>query len=272
MKQIVTRLKVLAAVLALVLIVSTMGFSYLEGMDTIDALYFSVVTVATVGYGDLHPVTPLGKLLAVMVIITGVGTFLGVIANGTELLMERKQERDRQERLNMVVGLFFSEIGFTLLRYLSSADPGCEKLKNFFDITPEWEDGDFKKAVAMVSKQTLKLDPGRIDHAGVSDFLKQRSDLLLRLLENPNLAEHEKFTGLLRAVFHLKSELRCRSNFSAIPDSDIRHLAGDAERVYLPLTLAWLEHMRYLKDNYPFLYSLAVRTNPYKDATEPLVL
>ena len=50
--------------------------------------------MATVGYGDIHPVTASGKLLAILIIITGVGTFLGVIANTTELMLNRKITAD----------------------------------------------------------------------------------------------------------------------------------------------------------------------------------
>jgi hypothetical protein len=93
-------------------------------------------------------------------------------------------------------------------------------------------------------------------------FLKQERDLLLRLLENPNLLEKETFTELLRAVFHLADELAHRKGEKSLPASDLDHLAGDIQRAYALLLPQWLDYLHYLKLHYPYLFSLAVRTNP----------
>ncbi len=53
--------------------VGTVVYSTLEGWSLLDALYFSVVTLATVGFGDLTPTTDLAKLFTVGYIITGIG-------------------------------------------------------------------------------------------------------------------------------------------------------------------------------------------------------
>jgi hypothetical protein len=86
---------------------------------------------------------------------------------------------------------------------------------------------------------------------------------LLGLLENPNLLEHESFTDLLWAVFHLTEELGCRTDLKNLPDTDYAHLSGDIKRVYILLISEWLAYMKHLKDTYPYLFSLSVRTNPF---------
>ena len=63
------------------------------------------------GYGDIHPASALGKLLAIVLIVGGVGTFLGVVANASEILINRREQRLRQKKTNMVIGLFFTERG-----------------------------------------------------------------------------------------------------------------------------------------------------------------
>ena len=84
-------------------------------------------------------------------------------------------------------------------------------------------------------------------------------------MENPNLLEHESFTNLLWSVFHLTEELIHRRNLKDLPESDYQHLAGDIKRVYHLLILEWLDYMKHLKNNYPYLFSLAIRTNPFDD-------
>ncbi len=63
---------------------------------------------------------------------------------------------------------------------------------------------------------------------------------------------------------HLKEELQARSTLTEIPDADARHLAGDINRVYHQLAQHWLTYAQHLQAEYPFLYSLAVRTNPFQ--------
>ena len=86
---------------------------------------------------------------------------------------------------------------------------------------------------------------------------------LLALLENPNLLEHETFTELLRAVFHLTEELEKRKDIKQLPKADYDHLKLDTERAYNILIYQWVEYMEHLMNNYPYLFSLAMRTNPF---------
>jgi hypothetical protein len=110
-----------------------------------------------------------------------------------------------------------------------------------------------------------------VDLQGLRVFLGGHKDLLLRLLENPALLESESFAALLRAVFHLYSELVSRSDLAALPPMDMAHLGGDMKRVYTLLVYHWLDHMQYLKDKYPYLFSLAVRKNPFDPEATPIV-
>ena len=71
------RLKIALIIFVGVMILGTLGFMTTEGIPLFDALYFMIVTIATVGYGDIHPATQLGKVLAVLMIVLGVGTFCG---------------------------------------------------------------------------------------------------------------------------------------------------------------------------------------------------
>lgn len=78
------RLRFYLAAFAVLLLFGIIGFMFIENMSLTDAIYFSIVTMATVGYGDIHPQTDIGKILTLIIIIGGVGTFLGVIASITE--------------------------------------------------------------------------------------------------------------------------------------------------------------------------------------------
>lgn len=57
----------------------TLVYHYVEEWSWVDAFYFSVVTLTTIGYGDLTPQTDIGKLFTVIYIIMGLGMVLGFI-------------------------------------------------------------------------------------------------------------------------------------------------------------------------------------------------
>jgi len=186
-------------------------------------------------------------------------------------LLSVREKRARLEKLNMVIGVFFSEIGAGLVTYFSDFDPKLEKIKQELIVRPNWSEKEF----SVVSKRLKSYDYGveiqKVELEYLRDFLIGKRDFLLRLLENPNLLEHESFTELLRAVFHLTEELQGREDISQLPDSDYEHLAGDIKRAYVLLVQHWLDYMKHLKDNYPYLFSLAMRTNPFDQSASPIV-
>jgi len=60
-------------------------------------------------------------------------------------------------------------------------------------------------------------------------------------------------------------------NFDKLPESDLLHLANDVKRVYGLLTRQWLDYLLHLKVQYPYLFSLALRTNPYVENPSVIV-
>ena len=266
-----TRLKVYSILFVAVMVGGIAGIMAAEGFTFLDAFYFIIVTMATVGYGDVHPVTPSGKVLAILVIITGVGTFVGAIANATEAMLTRRDLQVRMNKLNMVIGVFFSEVGLRLLALFSSADPEMEKIRGKLIVTGKWTDQEFRKVSAEIRLHQGMVRVDAMDLAGLQSFTREKRDFLLRLLENPILLEHETFTDLLRAVFHLAEELAYREDLSDLPASDLGHLVFDIKRAYVLLIAEWLDYMRYLKTHFPYLFSLALRTNPFDRHTGVVV-
>jgi len=271
MHAIRTRLKIFLIVFGVLMLTGTLGFMIIEHRTFTDAAYFMIVTMATVGYGDIHPVTQAGKLLTIILIITGVGTFLGVIANITEFTLARREFRSRMEKLNMLIGLFFSEVGLYLMSTFSDYDEGFERIRPSLIITAKWTDQDFDRVIRNLRDYRFKAGKERLDLVNLRAFLFKSREFLVRLLENPVLLEHQSFTDLLRAVFHLTEELAYREDVTRLPAADQAHLAGDVKRVYDLLILEWLDYMKYLKKNYPFLFSLAIRTNPFDRSASIIV-
>jgi hypothetical protein len=178
-------------------------------------------------------------------------------------LMNRREQETRLNKMNMVIGAFFAEAGTELLRRLLAFDSGVGAISPAMMIQADWPPRRFAEAIDLTRRHAARIEFAREDLHELRRFLLAKRDFLLRLLENSNLLEHETFTDSLWAIFHLTDELTHRTDFKALPDADLRHLAIDLDRAYKRIMAEWLAYMRNLKRDYPYLFSLALRTNPF---------
>jgi voltage-gated potassium channel len=84
--------KALPLVAGALLLTGTIFFWRTEDWTIIQALYFSVVTLTTVGYGDLHPTSAGTQIFTITYILTGLGVFVALLASVAEKYIEQKSE------------------------------------------------------------------------------------------------------------------------------------------------------------------------------------
>lgn len=201
--------------------------------------------------------------------------FLPVYVIIVTLMIERViKERERQavmRKLNMVIGVFFSEVGNRLLKELSAYVVSCGNLKRHLLINGTWKEAEFSLALEYLRKSDIMIESSHCEIPNLKKLMVEKRGFLVSLLENQILLEHEEFTDLLWAVFHLVEELEARQSFDSMPQSDIDHINGDIKRVFGYLSREWVMYMQHLKHDYPYLFSLAVRLNPMIDAPDPAV-
>ena len=195
--------------------------------------------------------------------------FLVVIV--IERILTRREKQAILQKLNMVVGAFFSEVGTELLQNLLDCYDKRDEIVKRFAVRQDWTHNDFKEALAFARTLDEKPHCLNIDLDELRVFLIQKRPFLLRLLENPNLLEHELVSDLLLATFHLTEELELRTSLKGLPDSDLEHIAGDIKRLYGHLTAEWVSYVEHLKADYPFLFSLVVRTHPFQESPSAVV-
>ncbi len=82
------RFKYTFLLIVLIFILGTAGFHAIEGWDFLDALYATVTTISTVGYGDFYPQTAGGKVFAIVLIFFGVGTMLFTVSLVAQTFVE----------------------------------------------------------------------------------------------------------------------------------------------------------------------------------------
>lgn len=181
-------------------------------------------------------------------------------------LLSHREKRALLNKLNMVIGAFFNEVGTDLLKRIIALDEDFDEVRQNLLLNKDWTHGDFAQAGKRMAEYdySIEVKPEALDE--LRDFLLAKREFLLRLLENPNLLEHESFTDVLWAVTHLAEELSHRATAYGLPAADYEHLAGDVSRAYARTIGEWLTYMEHLQRKYPYLFSLAVRTNPFDPA------
>lgn len=174
-------------------------------------------------------------------------------------------EREKKEKTNMIISSFFSEVGNHLLSGLAKGLNEDfkkrfqkENLENVLQL-PEKKYGEFKEHLQPPEK--LELDRNHLLY--LKTLLEEKRRFLIELLNSPSLTEHTSFSSLVFSLVHLSDELSYRPDLLTIPDSDLEHLQNDALRVFRNLLIEWLNYLRFTKEKYPYLFSLAVRTNPF---------
>jgi hypothetical protein len=186
-------------------------------------------------------------------------------------LLESKEKQRRMDKLNMVIGTFFSTIGTPLLSRLTGSDDTICQVKERLVVTATWNTAMFQEVRKYLIGYSGHVSPARIDLEDLRIFLIDHEEFLLRLAENPMVFEHESFTDLILAFNHLTEEMKSRDDLSILPPSDKSHLTSDIQRVYTRLILEWIKYMEYLKIHYPYLFSLAMRKNPFDESASVIV-
>ena len=91
----------IAFVTFVLLLSGTLFYSYHEQWSLVDALYFCVMTMTTIGYGDLTPSTDISKVFTIFYAFTSIGVFVSLAAKlATGLMHQNQRHRHKQKEKN----------------------------------------------------------------------------------------------------------------------------------------------------------------------------
>lgn len=90
--------RVLLGLLVTLIASGTIFYTTVEGWEVIDSLYFSVMTMSTIGYGDFHPTTTLSKLFTITYALLSIGVFVAVVTKIVAVILGRKIELKNQKQ------------------------------------------------------------------------------------------------------------------------------------------------------------------------------
>ena len=168
-------------------------------------------------------------------------------------IFTEREKRTLLKKLNMVIGAFFSEVGTRFLRECVRVDKDAAEKRERLASAGSWRDKRVKELASFFKQCAYRAEPAAGDFECLKRFLAGKREFMLG------------------AVFHLTEELDAREDFSKLPPPDVAHLEGDLKRAYTSITIEWLYYMDHLRTRYPYLFSLAVRTNPFDPTASVIV-
>jgi voltage-gated potassium channel len=119
---------------ALLIALGTVGYMLIEKWSILDSLYMTVITLSTIGYGEVHAVSQPGRIFTLVLIVLGVGFFLYVIGNVVQFLVEgrirlvlgrHKLDKQINQLKDHYIICGYGRMGRALCRYLTQKNLKC---------------------------------------------------------------------------------------------------------------------------------------------------
>jgi voltage-gated potassium channel len=164
------KLKIALGALLIVIVIGTFGYSLVEGWDFLDSLYMSVITIATVGYMEVQPLSSTGRVFTIFFIIFGVGTTLYAVGAGAQLMLEgqirnilgrRKMSKKIQEVKDHYIICGYGKVGQQIYNEFSSRQVLCTVVEKH----PETVEKAIKEGVLVV--QGDSTEDSVLEEAGI---------------------------------------------------------------------------------------------------------
>lgn len=136
--------------LILIILAGTTGYHFFEGWPFFDALYMTVITLATVGFSEIHPLSDLGRVFTIFLIMGGMGVILYGISEVTAFVVEgemtgllrrRRMDLAIEKLANHYILCGWGSIGYHILEELTRTQRQCvvvesnpEKVKRLLEM------------------------------------------------------------------------------------------------------------------------------------------
>jgi voltage-gated potassium channel len=163
-------LRVLVAVLLLLVAAGTAGFHFIEGWSWFDGLY---MVVTTIGYGEVHPLSPLGRIFNIFLILMGVGNVFLIIGAVTQSVLEvefnqffgrRKMEREISRLSQHYIICGAGRVGRSVARELARKPAPFVIIESDPDKAARYSDENWPIIIGDATKEHV-LKQARIENA-----------------------------------------------------------------------------------------------------------
>lgn len=177
-------------------------------------------------------------------------------------LLSILEKRSKQKNMNVLISAFFSETGNDILNAMAENQVSDDRFCAMLDRSQFGDNKRYRDMRREIMEYKYKIDvtPAKLER--LREILLQKRPVLLQMLGNSHLSEHDTFTDMLWSLFHVADELAHRNNLQELSRTDLLHLQGDLRRAYPRLIQEWVSNLKYLHDEYPYMFDSSLRFSP----------
>jgi voltage-gated potassium channel len=166
-------LRVLVAVLVLLVAIGTAGFHFIEGWSWFDGLYMVITTFTTIGYTEVHPLSHVGRIFNVFLILMGVGNVFLIIGALTQSVLEvefnqffgrRKMEREISRLTGHYIICGAGRVGRSVARELARKPASFVVIESDPDKAAKYNEEGWPIIIGDATKEQI-LKQARIESA-----------------------------------------------------------------------------------------------------------
>lgn len=163
------KIATLTGSLLAILLLGSLGYVWLEGWSFFDALYMTVTTLTTVGYGEVHPLSPLGKAYNMVLILAGMGLLFYIVTSLARVVVEGEivaalGKRKLVKMIKKLSGHYiicgFGRIGEIIARQLRQRDVPLVIIENNPELLMELEKSGYSFVPGDATKEEVLQEAG----------------------------------------------------------------------------------------------------------------
>jgi voltage-gated potassium channel len=152
-----------------IIVLGSIGYVWIEGWSFFDGLYMTVITLTTVGFGEVHPLTKLGRAYTMVLLFAGMGVMLYVVTSLARVVVEgeikealgkRKLAKGIKKLENHYIICGFGRIGEIIARQLKEQGLPLVVVDNNPEQVRRLEEAGYYVVAGDATKEEVLLEAG----------------------------------------------------------------------------------------------------------------
>lgn len=231
-----------------ILISGVLGYILIEGWNLLDSLYMTVITLATVGYSEVHHISPTGRVFTIVLIFVGVGFFLYVVSTVMQFTVEgrlrnilgrRRLDRKIKRLKNHYIVCGYGRIGKVLCQKLITAPMDLVVIENNPHLLARLDQDGLLYVLGDATDETVLLRAGIQQAKGMVAALATDAQNVFLVLTARQLAP--TLNVIARAVEEMSKHKLLAAGANTVESPYEMGAASMAQRIIRPTVTSFLD-------------------------------